>query len=72
MEVVIQLLLAEVDQEQQRADALVAVREGMVLHQEVEKIGRLLLARSVEGLAEHGLLDIPEDPLEDLAARNAE
>ena len=44
-----------------------AVGEGMVLHQEVEQVRGLLLAGSVEGLSEHGLLDVAENPFERVA-----
>jgi len=54
-------VLAQEQDEQEGADALVAVGEGVVLDHEVEQVrGRLLDAR-VERLAVEGLLDGAQD-----------
>ena len=47
IELVCHAFLIQVQQEQQRADTLVAVGEGMILHDEVEQVRRLLLAGAI-------------------------
>ena len=47
VEPMVHLLLPEVEEEQQRADALVAVGKGVVLDDEIQQMRRLLLAAVV-------------------------
>jgi len=57
-----QPMAAQAFEEQQRADALVAVGEGMVLHDEVQQVRGALLGGAVERLAVEGLLDGASTP----------
>ena len=50
-------LLSQIQEEEKRPDALVAIDERVVFDDEVEQMSGLLLARRVERLPEHGLLD---------------
>ena len=64
-------LLLHVEQEQESADALVAVGERVVLHDEIKQMRRLFLAAPIERFTEHGLLEVAENGLERIAARIA-
>ena len=62
----------QVLEEQQRADPLVPVGEGVVLDEEVEEMSRADLDAGIERLAIEGLLDVAENRLELIAALLAE
>ena len=64
--------LVQVHEKEERADPLVSVGEGMILHDEVEQVRRFFFAGAIERFAEHGLLDAAENSLQRLAARIAE
>ena len=61
----------EVDK-QERADALVAVGEGVILDDEVEKVRGLRLHRRIGGLAEDALIEIAEQSGQTVLALAAE
>ena len=65
------LFLSHVYQKQQRTDAFVAICEGVILHDEVQKVGRFFLAGTVERLAEHGLFHGAEDGIQGVSSRIA-
>ena len=56
-----QLIATQELQEQQGADAFIAIGEGVVLDHEVEQMGRPQLGCGVERLAIEGLLDGPKN-----------
>jgi hypothetical protein len=63
---------SQVLEEEQRADALVAVGEGMVLHGEVEQVRGALLGGAVERLAIEGLFDGAKEAREAVVALSPE
>lgn len=61
VEPMVRPLLVGVEEEHQRADALVATSEGVVLDNETDQMRRLFLAALGEGFAEHGLPEVAGD-----------
>ncbi len=51
-------LLFQIEQEQKRADAFVAIGEWMIFDDKVEKVHCLFFTGSIEWFSEHGLFDI--------------
>ena len=64
--------LLQIQYEQKGADALIAIGKRVILDDKIQDVRRLFLARPLERLAEHGLLDAGENPFQPLATGMAE